>query len=325
MSEGTHKLEVGVLKGVTKPTIEKLNKGGIPTLEALAVTPARHIVALTGMGVETAQKAIDKARAILKWDTFMPFNEYQEARVPRIRCSTGSSELDRILGGGIETGSITELAGAFSSGKTQICFTLAVLSHLPVEAGGLGGNVAVIDTEETFKDKRIFEIAKARGLDPAVVAGSLFIAPAYTADHLMDQINRLHQLIQDRNVKLIIVDSVMSHFRSEYIGRGTLSARQGQLGSALSTLLRISQANNVAVVITNQCITTPDASTYSNPHKPTGGNVMGHAATVRVWLFKAKQNQRLANILDSSYLKDEKIRFMITDKGVVDMPGVKDD
>lgn len=314
-----HKLEPGVLKGVTKPTIEKLIKGGIPTLEALAVTPARQIVDLTGMGIETAQKAIDKSRAILKWNSFMSFDEYQKTRVPRHRCSTGSSELDRILGGGIETGSITELAGAFGSGKTQICFTLAVCSHLPLEKGGLDGNVAVIDTEETFKDKRIFEIAKARGLDPAIVGQSLFIAPAYTSDHVLYQINRLHVLIQDHNVKLVIVDSLISHFRSEYIGRGMLADKQGQLGRALSTLLRIAQANNVAVVITNQCITTPDAS-YSNPHKPTGGNIMGHAGTVRVWLYKARKNERLANILDSSYLKDEKIRFMITDAGVVDMP-----
>ncbi len=319
-----HKLEPGILKGVNTPTIEKLIKAGIPTLEALAVTPARHIVKLTGMGIETAQKAIDKARTILKWDGFMPYDEYQKTRVPRNRCSTGSSELDRILGGGIETGSISELAGAFGSGKTQICFTLAVVCHLPLEEGGLDGNVAVIDTEETFKDKRIFEIAKARGLDPAVVAGSLFIAPAYTSDHLLYQINRLHQLIQDHNIKLVIVDSLISHFRSEYIGRGMLADKQGQLGTALSTLLRIAQANNVAVVITNQCITTPDAS-YSNPHKPTGGNIMGHAGTVRVWLYKARKNERLANILDSSYLRDEKIRFMITEAGVVDMPGKEDD
>jgi len=161
-------------------------------------------------------------------------------------------------------------------------------------------------------------------MDPVKVLDNTLIAEAYTAEHLMILIGKLHTLIQERNVKLVIVDSAMSHFRSEYIGRGTLSDRQGKLGSALAALSRVAQANNVAVVYTNQCITTPDAS-YSNPHKPTGGNVMGHAGTVRVWLFKAKQNQRLANILDSSYLKDEKIRFMITDKGVVDMPGVKDD
>lgn len=43
-----------------------------------------------------------------------------------LQLTTGSKELDKLLGGGIETGSITEIFGEFRTGKTQLCHTLAV-------------------------------------------------------------------------------------------------------------------------------------------------------------------------------------------------------
>lgn len=51
---------------------------------------------------------------------------FHSKRSEIIQLTTGSKELDRLLGGGIETGSITELFGEFRTGKTQICHTLAV-------------------------------------------------------------------------------------------------------------------------------------------------------------------------------------------------------
>lgn len=67
-----------------------------------------------------------------------------------MKISTGSKAFDTLLGGGIESMSITEVFGEFRTGKTQIAHTLVVTSQLPSEMGGGNGKVVYIDTEGTL-------------------------------------------------------------------------------------------------------------------------------------------------------------------------------
>ena len=309
-------LEPGMLKGVASTTVNKLLKAGFTTVKAVAHTPAREIADLAGMGSDTAVKVCRLARMHVD-PGFVPALEVLEMRQHMVKCTTGSSELDRILGGGVETGAITELIGEFGSGKTQICFTLAVTAQQPVEEGGYGGNVCVIDTEGTFMPERIMQIAEERGLDYTKVLEGILIARAYNSEHQIILINSLPELVEKSGIKLIIMDSMIGHFRGEYIGRGTLAERQQKLGSCLSKLLRVAEAFNVAVVLTNQVLSTPDTM-YGDPNKPTGGHVMAHACTHRVFLRKGRKNTRLARVIDSPSLPEEKIRFAITAAGIVD-------
>jgi len=205
-------VEPGTLEGVASTTIKKLHKAGLVTLESIAVTPPREIVELTGIGVETAIKVNTLAR--LQIDPgFVSAGELLETRKHMMKCRTGSSEFDRIMGGGIETGVITELIGEFGSGKTQICYTLSVLAQRPVEEGGLGGRVCVIDTEGTFLPERIVQIAEARGYDPQEILSNILIARAYNSDHQIMLVKNLPQVCQEHDVKMVIVDSMIGHFR----------------------------------------------------------------------------------------------------------------
>jgi DNA repair protein RadA len=304
-------LEPGILKGVASTTVNKLLKAGYTTIKAVAMTPAREIADLAGMGSDTAVKVCRLARMHVD-PGFVPALEVLEMRQHMVKCTTGSSELDRILGG-----AITELIGEFGSGKTQICFTLAVTAQQPVEEGGYAGNVCAIDTEGTFMPERIMQIAEERGLDYTKVLEGILIARAYNSEHQIILINSLPELVEKSGIKLIIMDSMIGHFRGEYIGRGTLAERQQKLGSCLSKLLRVAEAFNVAVVLTNQVLSTPDTM-YGDPNKPTGGHVMAHACTHRVFLRKGRKNTRLARVIDSPSLPEEKIRFAITAAGIVD-------
>jgi DNA repair protein RadA len=305
-----------MLKGVASTTVNKLLKAGFTTIEAVAHTPAREIADLAGMGSDTAVKVCRLARMHVD-PGFVPALEILDMRQHMVKCTTGSQELDRILGGGVETGAITELIGEFGSGKTQICFTLAVTSQQSVEEGGFDGNVCVIDTEGTFMPERIMQIAEERGLDSTKVLEKILIARAYNSEHQIILINSLPELVEKSGIKLVIMDSMIGHFRGEYIGRGTLAERQQKLGSCLSKLLRVAEAFNISVVLTNQVMSTPDTM-YGDPNKPTGGHVMAHACTHRVFLRKGRQNTRLARVIDSPSLPEEKIRFAITAAGVVD-------
>lgn len=68
---------------------------------------------------------------------FTTATEYHARRTELISITTGSKNLDNVLGGGMETGSITELFGEYRTGKSQLCHTLAVTCQVSVPASGM--------------------------------------------------------------------------------------------------------------------------------------------------------------------------------------------
>lgn len=304
------------LDGVGPSIASKLRAAGYVTIEAVAVTPPMEIVEKTGIGLGTILKIQESARRMLSAD-FKTAQEYYELRKNMRRCTTGCKNLDEILGGGIETQAITEFIGEYGSGKTQICLMLSVTAQLPYERGGLEGKVVFIDTEGTFMPERIYQISSGLGLDSREVARNIFVARAYNSSHQCLLIDKLFTLCPENNVKLVVVDSMISHFRGEYIGRETLSERQQKLNQYLHKLLRLAEAYNLAVVITNQVQANP-AAFFTDPNRPAGGNIMAHACTHRVYLRRGTKNTRVAKIIDSPYLPEREARFIITEKGISD-------
>lgn len=90
---------------------------------------------------------------------FTTATDLHQRRSEIISLTTGSRELDKLLGGGIETGSITEIFGEFRTGKTQLCHMLAVTCQLPVSQGGGEGKCLYIDTEGTFRPERLLAVS----------------------------------------------------------------------------------------------------------------------------------------------------------------------
>ncbi|MDI6905305.1 MAG: AAA family ATPase [Candidatus Bathyarchaeia archaeon] len=175
----------------------------------------------------------------------------------RLKCTTGSKALNTLLEGGIETQGITELVGQYGSGKTQICQTLCVTAQLKPENGGLGGNVLYFDTEGTFSSNRVYQIAAENGLDPGQTLHNIVLSRVYTSDHQMFLLDNAFEKCAEENIKLVVVDSVISHFRGEFLGRETLADRQQKLNLYMHKLLRLAEILNLAVVVTNQAQSDP--------------------------------------------------------------------
>ena len=146
------------MRGVGQSIASRLRRAGFTTIESIAVTPVSELVARAGLGAETARKVSMQAREMIRAD-FVTACELLEKRREMLKCHTGSRALDELLGGGIETQAITEFAGEYGTGKTQICLTLSVLAQQTPEEGGLGGRVLYIDTEGTFVPERVYQIA----------------------------------------------------------------------------------------------------------------------------------------------------------------------
>lgn len=267
--------DVKDLPGIGAQGAEKLYTANYKTLESIAVASPMEIVEVAGLGEKTAEKAIQAARDALEMG-FESADKIQERRKTIGRVTTGSKELDVLIGGGVESQSITEVYGKYASAKTQLCFQVAVTVQLPKEKGGLAGNCLWIDSENSFRPERINQIANAYKLEPEKVLKNIFVARAFNSDHQMLLAEKGEQLIKEKNIKLIIVDSLTAQFRSEFIGRGRLADRQQKLNKHMRTLMKLAELNNIAVLVTNQVMQRPDIL-FGDPTAPIGGEVVAHA------------------------------------------------
>jgi DNA repair protein RAD51 len=237
-----------------------------------------------------------------------------------ISITTGSRELDKLLGGGIETGSITEMFGEFRTGKTQLAHTLAVTCQLPANSGGGEGKCLYIDTEGTFRPERLISIAERFKLEPNEVLDNVACARAYNTDHQTNLLIQASALMSESRYSLLIVDSATALYRTDYSGRGELAARQMHLAKFLRHLLRMADEFGIAVLITNQVVANVDNSSMfaGDNKKPIGGNIIAHASTTRLSLRKARGENRVCKIYDSPSLPEAEAQFSIGVDGVND-------
>ncbi|MCE4605884.1 MAG: DNA repair and recombination protein RadA [Desulfurococcales archaeon] len=312
-----HSLEsLGKLPGVGSTTLSKLKDAGYTTLQAVAVVTPEELSVDAGVPITTAQKIISAARQALNI-TFKTALELKQERMNTRKITTSSKNLDELLGGGIETRMLTEVFGEYGSGKTQICHQLSVNVQLPEDKGGLRGKAVYIDTEGTFRWERIEAMAKGLGLDPDEIMSNIYWIRAINSNHQMEVVGKLFEFVNEEYIRLVIVDSVTSHFRAEYPGRENLAARQQKLNKHLHQLVRLAEVYNIAVVITNQVMSRPDVF-YGDPTQAVGGHVMYHAPGVRVQLKRSRGNKRIARIVDAPHLPEGETVFAITEWGIRD-------
>jgi DNA repair protein RadA len=318
-SEGTTKKKYEFLEdlpGVGPATAQKLREMGFHTIESLAMATGRELEP-AGISEKKAFSIIEIARGSIGV-SFIRADEILRMRKDVLRLTSGSKVVDRLLNGGMETQTITEFYGEYGSGKSQICHQLCVNVQLPPDRGGLGGSALYVDTENTFRTERIVSMSKHLGLDPEQVVKNIIYAEAYTSDHQMFLLDNADEVIKANNVKLIIVDSLTAHFRSEYIGREMLAPRQQKLNKHMHKLIGLARAFNAVAVVTNQVMAKPDVF-FGDAIHPIGGHIVGHTSHTRVYLRRAAHGPiRIARLVSSPYLPEGEEIFKITENGIED-------
>jgi len=312
------------LPGVGPAIAEKLREAGFNSLEVIAVASPAELVSAAEIGEATAAKIINAAREAADIGGFETGDKILERRQEVGKLTTGSKSFDALLGGGLETQAMTEFYGEFGSGKTQIAHQLVVNVQLPPEKGGLNGSAVIIDTENTFRPERIKDMAEGAdaGLDYEDVLKNIHVARAYNSNHQILLVEKAGELAEElknteKPVRLLIIDSATAHFRSEYVGRGTLADRQQKINKHLHDALRFADLNNAVVMITNQVQVRPDAF-FGDPTRPIGGHIVGHTATFRLYLRKSKGEKRIARLVDSPNLPEAEAVFSVSSVGIRD-------
>ncbi|KAK9760302.1 Meiotic recombination protein dmc1 [Basidiobolus ranarum] len=307
-------------QGINAGDIQKLKVSGLCTVKAIQMISRRNLCKIKGLSEAKVDKIKEAANKISACG-FISATEYLVRRQAVVKVTTGSQELDKLIGGGgIQTMALTEVYGEFRTGKTQLAHTLCVSCQLPTNMGGGNGKAAYIDTEGTFRPDRIKAIAERFSIDPDTVLDNVIFARAYNSEHQMDLITELTaRFAEERGVfRILVVDSIMALFRTDFCGRGELSERQQKLNTMLSRLLKISEEYNVAVFLTNQVSADPGAMSFAPDKKPIGGHILAHASTTRLSLRKGRGEQRIAKIADSPDMPEAEAAYAITDGGIAD-------
>ena len=304
------------IAGVGEKIAEKLREVGFSDPMTIAVASPGELASIAEIGEGQAAKIINSVRQMLEIG-FETADKIADRRANIAKITTGSKNLDNLLGGGIETQAITEAYGAYGSGKTQLGFQLAVNVQLPKDKGGLDGNVLWIDTENTFRPERIIQVAKGLKLDPEKILKNIHVARAFNSEHQMFLLEKANEIVEEKKIKLIVVDSLTSHFRSDFSGRGELAPRQQKLNRHLHALQKLADAHNAAVYITNQVMARPDIL-FGDATTFVGGHVLAHMSTYRCYLRRGKEGTRICRLIDAPDLPEGEAVFKITEEGLKD-------
>ena len=305
------------LPGVGPATAQKLRELGFNTVESIATAAIKELEP-AGISEKKALDVIRAARSTLSL-TFIRADELMKMRQNVMRLTTGSKAIDEVLAGGLETQTITEFYGEYGSGKSQLCHQMCVNVQLPPERGGLNGAALYIDTENTFRTERIVQMAQHMGLNPEDVIRKIVFAEAYTSDHQMFLLENADKVVKENNIRLIVIDSLTAHFRSEYLGREMLAERQQKLNKHMHRLIRLARAFNSVAVVTNQVMAKPDVFFGDSVH-PVGGHIVAHTSHTRVYLRRSSRGPlRIARLVSSPYLPEGERVFKITENVVEDM------
>jgi DNA repair protein RadA len=305
------------LPGVGPSTADKLKELGFHTIESLATATVRELVP-AGIGEKQAAKIIGVARDSISL-SFIRADELMRMKANVLRLTTGSKAFDELIGGGLETQTITEVYGEYGVGKSVLCHQLAVNVQLPVDKGGLDGGALYLDTEQTFRPEWIVRMAKSAGLEATDVAQRIIYSEAYNSDHQVLLLEKADQIIKDNNIRVIIIDSLTSHFRSEYLGREMLAERQQRLNNHMHRLIRLARGFNAVAVVTNQVMSKPDQF-FANSVDAVGGHIVAHTSHTRVFLRRAATGPiRIARLVSSPYLPEGERIFKVTETGILDV------
>ncbi|NHN60521.1 MULTISPECIES: DNA repair and recombination protein RadA [Halorussus] len=332
------------LPGVGPATAEKLRDAGFDSYEGLAVAAPSELSNTADVGDSTASDIVQAAREAADVGGFETGAAVLERREKIGKLKWKIDEVDDLLGGGVETQSITEVYGEFGAGKSQVTHQLAVNVQLPREHGGLGGSAMFVDSEDTFRPERIDDMVRGlpdeaiqAAMDEREIEGTpdddeamdaliedfldkIHVAKAFNSNHQMLLAEKAQELANETQddeypVRLLCVDSLTAHFRAEYVGRGELAERQQKLNKHLHDLDKVGNLHNTAVVVTNQVASNPD-SFFGDPTQPIGGNILGHKSTFRIYLRKSKGDKRIVRLVDAPNLADGEAVMRVEDAGL---------
>ncbi|MGX8693436.1 MAG: DNA repair and recombination protein RadB [Methanobrevibacter sp.] len=219
-----------------------------------------------------------------------------------------NSSLDALLGGGFEKGTVTEIFGPPSSGKSNVTLTLAV------NVAKNNKKVIYIDTEGGISIDRIKQIS---GADFSRVANNIIVFEPTSFLEQNDNLKSIEVWLRKNheNVDLLVLDSAVALYRVDDMKSTKLNK---ELGKQMGILSKIARTYDIAVVLTNQIYSAFDDE-GNNDIRAVGGTILQYWCKIILQLERGDEiNQRVATLVrHRSIPEGKKATFSITSNGIV--------
>ncbi|KAM4790830.1 LOW QUALITY PROTEIN: DNA repair protein RAD51 homolog 1-like [Cyanocitta cristata] len=176
---------------------------------------------------------------------FTTATEFHQQWSEIIQITTGSKELDKLLEGKTEAGSITKLCREFYTGKTQLCHSQAVACQLPMDREGGEGKATSMDLEGTFHPEQLLAVAERYGLSGSDVPRQCSLCQDFNTDHQTQVLDQALAMMAESQYTLLIVASAVALYCMDLRKGGELSARQVHLASFLWMVLHLADEVNI--------------------------------------------------------------------------------
>lgn len=313
------------LEGLGSVSLERLYLQKITKISQVASMDPAILKEITGLSDSSCLKVLSHAKSSFIFDVKSGKDLLME-RKQLTYCKTGSQNLDSLLAGGLEEGSIIEFYGAFGSGKSQIIFS--TISRFLCQEQYKNKKLLVVDTEDTYRPERISQILNHKQIPLQEIEVMLQRILVYKPNNVEQQMLIISNLseqeylatpqgnIQLSEIKYLAVDSLVALFRSSFLGRGNLQERQQKLNHHISEISDIVKKNKMFSIVTNQVTSSPDL--YSPEIIPVGGNIVGHSTTYRIRLKRYAGGIRSARMMDSPSHPEEEVKFKVDESGIHD-------
>jgi DNA repair protein RadB len=217
------------------------------------------------------------------------------------RIPSGCSQLDTLLGGGIEKGSVTLIYGEAGAGKTNVCLQLA--RNVAIK----GDRVAYIDSEG-LSSERLSQVFA--GHEDSIK--NLLVFEVHSFSEQSDRIDKIEKLAANGTISLVIIDSLTMFYRLNYED----SYVRNDFIRQTETLLNTARKYEIAVMLTSQV--------YSNLTNGgvefLGGHALHHNAKTILRLDKRTEGRRAAVIIKHRSLPEGRAAlYRITENGISDI------
>ncbi|XP_057315165.1 DNA repair protein RAD51 homolog 2-like isoform X1 [Hydractinia symbiolongicarpus] len=292
-----------------------LNRCGISTCKDVLT---KSLVDLMNINYSHTQ-SLELLKVVSRVVSPIPVTAFQLMKKHKF-LTTSLSKLDDVLHGGLPAGTITEIAGPPGCGKTQFCIMMSAVTALQS-----GSNVVYIDTENAFTAKRFLEIVKIKvgpvnhdqiALD---IASKVIVYLESTCESLLERLNILEDVIINKKVDLIILDSVASLARKEFGHQAVLTDRNEMLMRQAAKLKYYAETFNIPVLVTNQISTQVSDSEFGNVSCVTAalGNTWAHAVNSRLMVTFVNDRVRQMVVAKSPIAPPASFCYKIDEGGIV--------
>jgi meiotic recombination protein DMC1 len=314
---------------ITDKDIEKLKLLGINTIQSLHMTSRKSLLNIKGFTEKKVSNIFNEANKIEVFSLFQKGSDLMNQRYNNIRrISTGSRNLDNIIGGGFESNSITELIGEKNVNITDFIHILTVNA----KKQNPNNKIIFFDLENNFNKEKIISLAKEMNINRKNCLGNIIlINEVDTFDDLMSKLNEISENNQCSECSLLIIDSLITIFQKIFketlIHKSQINKELGnkydiesKLGKILTILKRISILYNMAIIITRIINDDENMNAQNDLIKsdPNIEIILNYECKTRLKFKKLKNDKIKCIVLNSPMISEQDCKFIITEKGIID-------